>query len=151
MSCFYCVRDERLTALMSPLAEFPWSRVYLFNDQKHPGRCVIALREHREELWQLSDAERSGFFAEVSLTSEAIARVCGADKMNYATYGDKVPHFHVHLVPKKKDGLQWGGPFTDTLPVQRLPAEEFKALGERIFAQLTSLADAKRLPPPARP
>ena len=34
MSCFYCEKDERLLALMTPLTELQWSDVYLFNDQK---------------------------------------------------------------------------------------------------------------------
>ena len=38
MSCFYCEKDERLLALMTPLTELQWSDVYLFNDQKHKGR-----------------------------------------------------------------------------------------------------------------
>lgn len=44
MSCFYCEKDERLLALMTPLTELQWSDVYLFNDQKHKGRCVVALK-----------------------------------------------------------------------------------------------------------
>ena len=43
MSCFYCEKDERLLALMTPLTELQWSDVYLFNDQKHKGRCVVAV------------------------------------------------------------------------------------------------------------
>lgn len=107
MDCFYCTKDQRLLDLMIPLAELTWSDVYLFRDQKHYGRCVVALKEHKTELFQLTQE----LFGEVSAVSQAIAEHTRAAKINYAIYGDLVSHFRVHLVPKQKDGLQWGGPF----------------------------------------
>ena len=139
MSCFYCEKDERLLALMTPLTELQWSDVYLFNDQKHKGRCVVALKGHHDEMFELDDEQRSGFFAEVSLMAHAIANYTKADKINYAIYGDIVSHFHMHLVPKHRDGLQWGGPFTDTLPKVTLSAEEFKAVGDGLLGELEKL------------
>lgn len=88
---------------MTPLTELQWSDVYLFNDQKHKGRCVVALKGHHDEMFELDDEQRSGFFAEVSLMAHAIANYTKADKINYAIYGDIVSHFHVHLVPKHRD------------------------------------------------
>lgn len=143
MSCFYCEKDQRLLDLMAPLAELTWSNVYLFRDQKHKGRVVVALKEHHDEIWQLTDEQRSGFFGEVSLAAEAVSRVVHADKINYAIYGDLVSHFHVHVVPKTRDGLQWGGPFTDTLPTELLPSREFSQLGQALLAELDALAAAR--------
>ena len=140
MSCFYCKKDERLLALMTPLAELRWSDVYLYHDQKHKGRCIVALKGHCDEIWQLSDQQRAGFFDEVSLVAEAVSRYAGADKINYAIYGDKVSHFHVHLVPKVEGGLQWGGPFTDDLPKAALPPEEFEAVGRAVLKEMDALA-----------
>ena len=45
-------------------------------------------------------------------------------------------HFHVHLVPKKRDELQWGGPFTDTLPKVFLRDEEYGEISAAILAKL---------------
>lgn len=147
MSCFYCEKDEHLLALMTPLATLVWSDVYLFNDQKHRGRCIVALKGHCDEIWQLSDEQRNGFFAEVSAVAEAISRYTKADKINYAIYGDTVSHFHVHLVPKVRDGLQWGGPFADSAPKVTFPPAEFKSVGEGLLAHLDVITGEKRLPP----
>ena len=114
MSCFYCEKDERLLALMTPLTELQWSDVYLFNDQKHKGRCVVALKDHHDEMFELDDEQRSGFFAEVSLVAHAIANYTKADKINYAIYGD-------------------------TLPKVTLSAEEFKAVGDGLLGELEKL------------
>lgn len=139
MSCFYCEKDQRLLDLMLPLAELTWSNVYLFRDQKHPGRCVVALKEHKDELFQLSPQQRDGFFAEVSAVAQAISEYTKADKINYAIYGDLVSHFHVHLVPKHRDGLQWGGPFTDNLPKEMLSDQEYETISRELAACITSL------------
>ena len=136
MKCFYCEKNEQLFALMTPLIELQYTNVYLFNDQKHLGRCVVALKDHCTEIYELSEEQRNGFFYEVSLVSRAIASYTKADKINYAIYGDLVSHFHIHLVPKHKDGLQWGVPFTDTIPKVTLNAEQFRAVGEGILHEL---------------
>ena len=136
MSCFYCEKDQRLFDLMIPLTELRWSNVYLFRDQKHRGRVVVALKEHHDEMWQLSQEQRAGFFDEVASVAKAVSEAMGADKINYAIYGDLVSHFHVHLVPKKRDELQWGGPFTDTLPKVFLRDEEYEEVSAAILAKL---------------
>ena len=131
---------------MLPLAALSWSEVYLFRDQKHRGRCIVALKEHRDEIWQLSEEQRNGFFAEVSAVAEAVSRFAQADKINYAIYGDLVSHFHVHVVPKRKDELQWGGPFTDTVEKKLLTEEEYAAIGKAILAVLDEICTGKGIP-----
>lgn len=145
MDCFYCQKDQRLLDLMIPMAEMAWSDVYLFRDQKHRGRCVVALKGHHDEMFELSQEQRNGFFAEVSAVAEAIAKYTKADKINYAIYGDKVSHFHVHLVPKHADGLQWGGPFTDTLPKVLLTEAEYAELAAGLVQSLQETSAKEHL------
>ena len=145
MDCFYCKKDERQNALMAPLAELTWSDVYLFRDQKHRGRCIVALKEHRDEIWQLSDEQRNGFFAEVAAVAQAVSAYADADKINYAIYGDMVSHFHVHVVPKREGELQWGGPFTDDIEKVKLPEEVFLETGRDILDRLDRICREKGL------
>ena len=145
MDCFYCKKDERQAALMTPLAEMTFSDVFLFRDQKHRGRCVVALKEHRDEIWQLSNEQRAGFFAEVSAVAEAVSEYAHADKTNCAIYGDLVSHFHVHVVPKRKGELQWGAPFTDDIEKVFLPEEEFLETGKGVLAALEKICNEKQL------
>jgi len=146
MDCFYCLKDDRQTALMIPLASMTWSDVYLFRDQKHRGRCIIALKEHRDEIWQLSEEQRNGFFAELAAVAEAVSKYTDADKINYAIYGDKVSHFHVHVVPKKRDELQWGVPFTDNIEKKMLSEEAYLETGMGILCVLSRICEQKQLP-----
>ncbi len=145
MDCFYCKKDARQAALMVPLAEMQWSDVYLFRDQKHRGRCIVALKEHRDEMWQLSEEQRNGFFAEVSAVAEAVSAYAAADKINYAIYGDKVSHFHVHVVPKREGELQWGGPFTDDIEKLIPSEEELGEIGRGVLNRLGPVCEKKHL------
>lgn len=111
MGCFYCEKSQALTDQMVLVCELEESVVYLVKDQSFPGRCVVTCKEHVTELFSLPAPRRHVYTDEVALVSRAIYELFDADKMNYAIYGDGVPHLHVHLVPKKKDGYCWGGPF----------------------------------------
>ncbi len=146
MECFYCTKKEPMPSLMTPMVELLWSNVYLFKDQKHKGRVVVALKEHKDEIWQLSDEQRKGFFDEVAVVAEAVSAVAGANKINYAIYGDLVSHFHVHVVPKTAGGLQWGGPFTDDIEKVFLSEEDSLNLGRELITKITELAAPKSIP-----
>ena len=104
--CFYCEKGEKLNSLMLKICDLEYSTVYLNRDQKHKGRCIVAFKEHKTEYFQLTEAENKGYFLEVSKVAKAIYEVFQPDKINYATYGDGVPHVHMHIVPKYKNGLQ---------------------------------------------
>lgn len=109
--CMYCERSERLKSFTEFVAELSYSVVYLHTDRKYPGRCIVALKEHKDELFELSPRELVGYMAEVARMAEAIKNAVKADKINYAVFGDLMSHVHFHLVPKKKSGPGWGGAF----------------------------------------
>ena len=127
-NCFYCENGEKLRSLMIEICELPYSKVYLNRDQKHKGRCIVMLKGHKTEYFQMTPEENAGYFAELAKVAKAIYDLYHPDKLNYATYGDGVPHVHVHVVPKYKDGLNWGSPFDDTLPKVLLSDEEYTEL-----------------------
>ena len=84
----------------------------------------------------MTPEENAGYFAEVSKVAKAIYDLYKPDKINYATFGDGVPHVHVHVVPKYKGGLNWGVPFDDTLPKQLLSEEEYAEAVEKLRAEI---------------
>ena len=72
----------------------------------------------------------------VSKVSLVLSKLFKSDKINYAIYGDLVPHFHIHLVPKKKNELQWGKPFTDDIEKHFLTENEYKNFVNLIYNEL---------------
>ena len=136
--CFYCEENEKLKSIMIKIKDMRWSRVYLNRNQTHPGRCIVACKEHKTEYFQLTPEANAGFFAEVSLVAQAIVNVFKPGKINYATYGDLAPHAHIHLVPKYPDKPYWGGPFADE-PRTTLSNAEYDAMIDKLKAELERL------------
>ena len=138
--CFYCEENEKLKSLMIKIVELRWSTVYLNRNQALPGRCIVAAKEHKTEYFQLTPEANAGFFAEVSLTAKAIQNIFNPDKINYATFGDLVPHVHFHIVPKYRDKAHWGGPFKDE-PKETLSDAEYSEMVEKIKTEVEKLSN----------
>ncbi len=135
--CLYCRKDQRLHDLMIALAPLRVSTLYLFKEQTHRGRCVVAANAHVNELFELPDADLAPFAQDVAQAARAIKAATGANKINYGAYSDKLPHLHVHLVPKYEGGAAWGTTFTMMPdPKQLLTAAEYADLGAKIRAAL---------------
>jgi diadenosine tetraphosphate (Ap4A) HIT family hydrolase len=109
--CLYCRKDQRLHDLMIEVATLSASTLYLFKEQSHRGRCVVAYRSHVNELFELPNDELILFTQDVARAAKAIKAAVGAKKINYGAYSDKLPHLHMHLVPKFEGGVAWGAPF----------------------------------------
>ena len=128
--CMYCEMGESVDRLMIPVAELRVSRLFLLMDQSFRGRCVLELRDHYTEVNDIPKAQGLAFYEDLSDSVTAIRKVFHPDKVNYAIIGDLVPHFHVHLVPKYRDGPVWGKPYcAEPVAAEKLGEEEY---GKRI-------------------
>ena len=84
----------------------------------------------------LTDQERNAFFADVNRAARALHTAFHPDKVNYGAYGDTGRHLHFHLVPKYKDGPEWGGVFQMNPEQVFLTPEEYEKLIAAIKAHL---------------
>ena len=110
-NCGYCVGGEPLAKFGIKICDLTVSQLILFKEQSHPGRVIVAYKDHVSELVDISDEERSAFFADVAKAAKAVHAAFHPDKVNYGAYGDGGCHLHFHLVPKYKDAYEWGTPF----------------------------------------
>lgn len=97
--------------LMIEITPLQASTLYLFKEQTHRGRCVVAYRAHVNELFELPELELNRFMQDVARAAKAIKAAFAPNKINYGAYSDKLPHLHMHLVPKYEGGVAWGSPF----------------------------------------
>jgi diadenosine tetraphosphate (Ap4A) HIT family hydrolase len=131
--CLYCRQDERLHNLMIEVAPLQVSTLFLFKEQTYHGRCLVAYKHHVNELYELPDAELALFAQDVARAARAMKSAFDPAKINYGAYSDKLPHLHVHLVPKYVDGPAWGTTFTMMPePKRLLTAEAYADLIERL-------------------
>ena len=135
-NCGYCMRGELLDKFVIYICDLEVSTLILFKEQSHPGRCIVAYKDHVSEIVNISDEERNAFFADVNRAAKAIHAAFHPDKVNYGAYGDTGCHLHMHLVPKYKDEYEWGGVFEMNPGKTYLTDEEYAKMIEAIKANL---------------
>lgn len=130
------MRGELLDAFGIFICDMDVSSLILFKEQSKPGRCIVAYKDHVSEIVDISDGERNAFFADVTRAARAIHAAFSPDKVNYGAYGDTGCHLHMHLVPKYKDGDEWGGVFQMNPQKVFLTDGEYAEMIEKIKANL---------------
>ena len=131
------MKGELVAKFGYEICELPASTVYLFKEQSHPGRCIVASKHHVSEMIELSVEEQQAFLSNVIKTANAIHEVFQPDKLNYGMYGDTGHHLHMHLVPKYKDGFEWGGVFAMDPDLQKITdGAELEKIAEKLRAVL---------------
>ena len=131
-NCGYCVGGEPLAKFGIKICDLSVSQLILFKEQSHPGRVIVAYKDHVSELVDISDEDRCAFFADVAQAARAIHAVFHPDKINYGAYGDGGCHLHFHLVPKYKDSFEWGTPFAMNPDAIYLSDAEYNAMIQKI-------------------
>jgi len=135
-NCGYCVGGEPLAKFGIKICDLKVSQLILFKEQSHPGRVIVAYKDHVSELVDISPDDRAAFFEDVATAAKAVHAVFHPDKVNYGAYGDGGCHLHFHLVPKYKDQFEWGTPFAMNPGKTYLTDAEYDDMIEKIKAAL---------------
>ena len=135
-SCLYCQNNETLHSLMIEVAQLSVSRMFIFREQTYRGRCLVAYKDHVDDLNLLSDADRNAFMSDVAKVTRAMQAVFHPDKINYGAYSDTLEHLHFHLIPKYEGGPDWGGVFQMKPCQVYLTYAEYQEMAEQLKAQL---------------
>ena len=135
-NCGYCMGGEILAGFGIKICDLQVSQLILFKEQSHPGRVIVAYKDHISELVDISAEERALFMEDIAKAAKAIHKVFHPDKVNYGAYGDGGCHLHFHLVPKYKDNFEWGTPFAMNPKQTYLSDAEYEAMIEKIKAAL---------------
>ncbi|MDR1319476.1 MAG: HIT family protein [Treponema sp.] len=133
-NCRYCTGADDISI---KVADLETSSLLLTRDQTYKGRCILALKDHKTEVFRMAPDELAAWARDLSRAAKALWETFSPGKINYAAFGDLYPHLHLHLVPKYKDGPEWGGPFVLDLSKDNVSApEELEKQAERIRKNL---------------
>lgn len=135
-NCAYCIEGELVDAFGIKICELESSKVYLFKEQSHPGRVIVAHKEHVSEIVELSKEQRAVYMEDIAKVADVLHKLFHPDKINYGAYGDTGHHLHFHLVPKYKEEYEWGGVFAMNPGEKYLTEEEYTELIEKIRREL---------------
>ncbi len=135
-NCSYCAEGELLAKFGIKITELPMSKVILFKEQSHKGRVIVACKKHVDDVTELTAEERAQYMEDISKVASVLKKLYKPDKVNFGAYGDTMHHLHVHIVPKYKDGYEWGGVFAMNPGETLLDDAAYNKLIEEIKAEL---------------
>jgi hypothetical protein len=112
---------------MIEIAQLSVSRVFLFKEQTYRGRCLVAYKDHVNDLNELSDEDRNAFMSDVARVTRAMQKAFQPEKINYGAYSDKLSHL---------DGPDYGGTFQMNPGKVYLTDAEYQELIDVVKANL---------------
>ncbi len=106
--CLVCDRIKMIRENENPwfVKELETGYVVIGDNQHFRGYTLFLCKEHKTELFHLSQATKLKFLEEMSLVAEAVANAFGAEKMNYELLGNGDTHMHWHLFPRVSGDLE---------------------------------------------
>ena len=128
--------EQQVEACRKHAAELGLTVTATYEDRAISGKTDKRPNTEHRSYAQLTPEENAGYFADVAKVAKVLDELYHPDKINYATYGDGMPHVHVHIVPKYKGGVSWGQPFSDSLPKVLLTDAEYDAMIADLRAKL---------------
>lgn len=134
--CLYCNKNQTQKDLMIEICELKVSTVFLFREQTYSGRCIVAYKDHSKERYDLQGEELLAYMEDVNKVARVMKELFTPVKINYGAYSDKLPHLHIHLVPKYENGPDFGGTFTMNPQKTYLTDEEYMEMLAAIRSKL---------------
>ena len=102
--------DPVIQSLTHQLADWPLSRVFLYNDSRYQWGLLVPRRAGVIEMCDLSQADQVQLMAEIVKLSGLIRGLPGVEKLNVGNLGNMVPQLHVHVIGRRKGDPAWPGP-----------------------------------------
>lgn len=111
-ACYSCEvfdgREEKIA-----IEETELTVTVLNPNQFEVGQSLVFTRRHAQTLLDLTDEEAVAVMGAVRRVADALVLAYDPDGMNLiqnngVVAGQGAPHFHVHVVPRRKVGSDWG-------------------------------------------
>jgi diadenosine tetraphosphate (Ap4A) HIT family hydrolase len=104
------ILDPVIASLTLPLADWPLSRVFLYNDARYPWGLLVPRRNGMVEISDLPEQDQAQLMMEVVRLSKLVRALPGVEKLNVGALGNMVPQLHVHVIGRRKGDPAWPGP-----------------------------------------
>ena len=118
--CFICRKQEGMET--PPTGGYIVEGKYFLVEHapvkmSHVGTVIIQARRHLLDFGEMTSAESVEFGSIMRRLVPAVKAVTGAHRIYFLSVKEHAPHFHLWLVPKKKNTTLEGVPFLARRPV----------------------------------
>ena len=102
--------DPVIASLTVQLADWPLSRVFLYNDSRYHWGLLVPRREGVIEMADLAPDDQAQLMQEIVKLTGLVRALPGVEKINVGNLGNMVPQLHVHVIGRFKGDPAWPGP-----------------------------------------
>jgi diadenosine tetraphosphate (Ap4A) HIT family hydrolase len=102
--------DPVIQSLTLKLADWPLSRLFLYNDSRFHWGLLVPRRAGVVEIADLSAEDQAQLMREIVKLSGLVRVLPGVEKLNVGALGNMVPQLHVHVIGRFKGDPAWPGP-----------------------------------------
>lgn len=106
LSCALCLPSSEKDLIFSNAA----LRVVWVHEPAYPCFIRVIWNGHVSEMTDLSSTERTMLMTVVFAVEAAMRQILNPDKINHASFGNRVPHVHWHVIPRWQDDSHWPEP-----------------------------------------
>lgn len=114
------------------VADFEYTTAFLDIRQRFHGRTTLMAKTHFEDMLAIPEAEFASITQELRVLAKAIQTAFGAIRMNYANYGNIVPHQHWHAIPRYADDPCFGADPIEPANVLKLSDQQYEEIAADI-------------------
>jgi len=114
------------------VADFDHTTAFLDIRQTFRGRTTLMAKTHFEDMLAIPEAEFASITQELRVLAKAIQNAFGAIRMNYANYGNIVPHQHWHAIPRYEDDPCSGADPIEPANVEKLSDQQYEEIAVKI-------------------
>ena len=82
-SCAYCMEGELVAKFGIKICEMDTCKVYLFKEQSHPGRVILAHKKHVGDMTELTAQERAAYFEDIAKVSAVLQKLFNPQQIKY--------------------------------------------------------------------
>lgn len=86
--------------LFNPIAETKTSYLGLYDDARFPGRSILMLKEHYDNIEDVPAELSHSYLDEIKSVIVAMKEVLHVERVNMSILGNTISHVHAHLIPR---------------------------------------------------
>lgn len=101
------VLDKKLAEDSFFALELDICKVQVMDNANFPWLVLIPKIANVSEVFDLKEKDRQKVWQEISEVAKALKEGFEADKINIATFGNKVKQLHFHVIARFNDDLAW--------------------------------------------
>ena len=102
--------DPVITSLTLQLADWPLSRLFLYNDSRYHWGLLVPRRAGVIEMADLTPDDQAQMMREIVQLTGLVRALPGVEKINVGNLGNIVTQLHVHVIGRFKGDPAWPGP-----------------------------------------